>query len=552
MKGNNLYQNHLEQLKAIYKDRDEREFKYEDKIAQRSKRIIAEILHNSGLCSTLDFEDKKIFVFSYGENNIHLQTLISKDENTDKYTILSCYPYFDYSSHYSFKIDKVEEWDNKLEATIYASTDDGFRVAFFASDYYTNKELYEEGKVLPVSLAALGMKVDGINNYASLYGKDFLSAIGEINENENAEDATMNFRDTSLDGYNDDDDENDNDEEDCDAEDDNIENNDNLIEEKDYKVKFGIACHPYFFSDNSRCPDEGDFLSPSYWLFEETFNDNPCVCYRIYLSNGSDKSFSLPLYFNENVHDKYAMDLTLSGHLWIVGKIDTARIKDHFEYDDFVADAYEISSYLKSRLSRSKISFSYQEGRNCLNDILIQLSYLEIKPGYVIDAYEYGTYMCMEYIPYCHIIETDIDYLNLKVKPKTELPPILDFFKVTFCEYGILQAWFIQHLSDFMPKFWHAQYGMVSFIFSEINYMCLCSNTKFPEQVLEQLKAIDCKELLPNIKMGTNSALMTYSFWSDWGGLIKQSVVVERKGETVCFGEPESTNLVKYDCGILF
>jgi hypothetical protein len=52
----------------------------------------------------------------------------------------------------------VAEWDSQVEAVVYAETEE-MPIAFYATDYYTNKDKYVPGAELDIELAASGYKV---------------------------------------------------------------------------------------------------------------------------------------------------------------------------------------------------------------------------------------------------------------------------------------------------------------------------------------------------------------------------------------------------------
>jgi hypothetical protein len=52
----------------------------------------------------------------------------------------------------------VVEWDSQVEAVVYAETEE-MNIAFYATDYYTNKAKYVPGAELDIELAASGYKV---------------------------------------------------------------------------------------------------------------------------------------------------------------------------------------------------------------------------------------------------------------------------------------------------------------------------------------------------------------------------------------------------------
>ena len=48
------------------------------------------------------------------------------------------------------------------------------------------------------------------------------------------------------------------------------------------------------------------------------------------------------------------------------------------------------------------------------------------------------------------------------------------------------------------------------------------------------------------------TATLEYAYWNDWSGMVKAKTLVTRDGNSVKFSKPETTVLIKYDCGILF
>ena len=43
-----------------------------------------------------------------------------------------------------------------------------------------------------------------------------------------------------------------------------------------------------------------------------------------------------------------------------------------------------------------------------------------------------------------------------------------------------------------------------------------------------------------------------YAYWSDWRGMVKATVEVNKDGDSVKFGKPQNEILIKYDYGIIF
>ena len=60
------------------------------------------------------------------------------------------------------------------------------------------------------------------------------------------------------------------------------------------------------------------------------------------------------------------------------------------------------------------------------------------------------------------------------------------------------------------------------------------------------------QDIMPSVKIDGDKAVVTYYFWTAWGGLCKFRVPVEKDNESIIFGNRERQTLVKYDCGIRY
>jgi hypothetical protein len=67
------------------------------------------------------------------------------------------YPFHKGIPH-KLNIKKVAEWDSQVEAVVYAETEE-MPIAFYATDYYTNKKKYVPGAELDIELAASAYKI---------------------------------------------------------------------------------------------------------------------------------------------------------------------------------------------------------------------------------------------------------------------------------------------------------------------------------------------------------------------------------------------------------
>lgn len=66
-------------------------------------------------------------------------------------------------------INKVFEWDNQVEAFVWAETEN-LSLAFFATDYYLNKEKYAIGATLNIELAASAYNIEESEREISVEG----------------------------------------------------------------------------------------------------------------------------------------------------------------------------------------------------------------------------------------------------------------------------------------------------------------------------------------------------------------------------------------------
>ena len=220
-------------------------------------------------------------------------------------------------------------------------------------------------------------------------------------------------------------------------------------------------------------------------------------------------------------------------------------------------------------LSKTAIDFnSYMKtvdwnGHKDLEFIRKLFPLLSIKKGYMLDAFQCGDTYGFSYRPYVHRVDAFEPYdpsvlykdsmlitNRLPSKVSECIPPILPYFKVPFTELGILQAWLLNNLSTYMPKGWHAYYGIINYIFrpEDIIYN-LPNDIKIEEKIKIQTMSPDSYK--PNVIIKGNEAVLSYIYWGNWEGLIQCRVKVRKAGISVLFGEIEKVVLAEYDCGII-
>jgi hypothetical protein len=83
--------------------------------------------------------------------------LMLNNAKAKRIDFVSTYPFHKGIPH-KLTIKKVAEWDNQVEAVVYAETEE-MPIAFYATDYYTNKKKYVPGAELDIELAASAYKI---------------------------------------------------------------------------------------------------------------------------------------------------------------------------------------------------------------------------------------------------------------------------------------------------------------------------------------------------------------------------------------------------------
>ncbi len=487
----------------------------------------------------------------YGDSDIKVLSLVALDKENEKNMFMSTYPITKGNS-YDVVVDKVIEWDNQIEATVYCSIGE-FEFAFFAADYYCNKDLYVVGNEIAVDLSALGLNVEEGQRGFQFEGQraiDWLAKIG---------------KEPTYDKYG------------------NVE-----------PIKFSMENLVAFFNKNPKWPDEAEFQSPVEdlnllsILDIDFFKTNVKICRRE--TEDGELVVSIPLYFRKEFFPTVQNGDPIRGWLWISGTVtDEHELEINGVRKTLLG---KMCAYVERYLSECNFGSFLN-----LMHILPKLPLLKIKEGYELDAFQRGddygyvlkTYCCKAGAVdgYKPTIEQEMEetceeksFFGLLSKTKVQLvqkeihvpyddslriydrinsadavdiPSTLTYFDVPFTEYGIMQAWILDNLTDFMPKGWHCNYSNKFFIFDFKGAKAALLN-KFANkpEMLEKIESVDFKDLLPVVTINGDSAILEYAYWSNWQGLVKAKTIVEKSGCSVKFSKPETKVIVKYDCGIVF
>lgn len=75
----------------------------------------------------------------------------------------------------------------------------------------------------------------------------------------------------------------------------------------------------------------------------------------------------------------------------------------------------------------------------------------------------------------------------------------------------------------------------------------------FTESDYEKLLSyLDRDDILPSVEMNDYKAVVSFVYWSEWGGLCRKIIPVERADLSINIGKTRHEVLVKYDCGICY
>lgn len=476
--------------------------------------------------TTDDLYEEKTDVISlfFGEESIRLLTTIAYNKNDNTNMFMSIYPVCK-GEPVEVRIDKVIEWDNQVEATVYCSVGE-IEFAFFAIDYYCNKRKYVVGQTMTIDLAALAMKAKEAKRSFNFEGQqaiDWLAKSGQnptYDENGNVEPVTFNMEKMVA-----------------------------------------------FLNTNSKCPDEAEFQSPVGQIDKASilgidFFKATIIIGRRDTEEGEIK-VTVPLYFRQNFLPNVKEGDPVSGWLWLTGSIAGEHEKGEVaaEEDNHLGKmAADFEDYL------NECDFNNFDN---IMFVLDKLPQLKIRDGYELDAFKEGNSHGFRFRAYCCKVASTKRYIPSEGKPYDDsmfiqdmidysdadnVPDYMPYFDVPFTKDGIMQAWLLRNIVDFMPRGWHSLYGSKMFVFetSRIEDMFSPENTSDRMKVSEQVLAFDLEALLPNIYVSGNHATLEYAYWNDWRGLVKVTMNVEKNGNTVRFEEPKDEVLVAYKSGIRF
>jgi hypothetical protein len=223
-----------------------------------------------------DDEEANILAVRTGED-MGLMALLLNNIKSQRLDFLTLYPCHHGTKH-MMTIRKVFEWENHVEAIVWAEMEE-LSLAFFATDYYENKQRYIPGNKMEIELAASAYSIEE--------GKKELT-LSELG-------AEIFRRDMGLEKE--------------------YDENGNLI-------PITLNCEnlvSYFDSDKS-CPDDADFISPVSEVEEVSLLGNDYIKVVISICHEPEDTF-IPVYYKKEMFPNVEKGMPVQGRLWMQGKI---------------------------------------------------------------------------------------------------------------------------------------------------------------------------------------------------------------------------------------
>ncbi len=205
------------------------------------------------------------------------------------------------------------------------------------------------------------------------------------------------------------------------------------------------------------------------------------------------------------------------------------------------------------------MDIKYSRDIDSIKDILsTALNHLRIVDGYKLKALCYTRFGGWGIRPVVYKDDQTVDkvrYISLN---------ILDYLEVPFTERGIMQAWLLKRLSDFLPMDGYEVFGSRFYLFGGLSIFSIFHNDNgvIPEQGLwrdlyykrlpkrEEVLGIDKETLYPSVVIDGDQATLSCCYWNDWTGLVKVTVLAKRIGNSVRFEHLNSEILIEHDCNI--
>ena len=470
----------------------------------------------------------KVSSLRYGNGPVSMLSLVASNNKAQQNVYVSSFPMME-GTDVTVRIDRVREWDNGLEATVECSVGD-FSFSFFAVDYYVNKHLYQEGKQMSINLSALALSAgEGMKGF-SFKGQEALDWIHRVGK---------------VVGY-------------------------EATFEEDGSVKpvsFDMQNLVSYLPVESKAPDEAEYQSPVSNLSECRFMDidffrGTIMIYRD-AREECDGKVSVPLYFRKDMYPSVREGDPVHGWLWMTGFITGKNERDVAQFNT----GYFIESFNGFMAGLNTANFDN------LMPVLAELPLLKIREGYEFDAFKVSEGSSITFRGYCCRAGSQLQYLphqrgeqmsgeEMRLRkdanpycdeyfiqdthPEYEvrdIPRALDYISVPFTEQGVLQAWLLENIQEFMPHMVNGRPEADTIVTCEaVADELIASNRQFDlKSLFESLKPYG---VYPGLTVKGDTICLSFLKWNNRKGLSRVSVAASQHGDSVRFSEPEIIHLL--------
>ena len=127
---------------------------------------------------------------------------------------------------------------------------------------------------------------------------------------------------------------------------------------------------------------------------------------------------------------------------------------------------------------------------------------------------------------------------------------IWNYIKVENSTEGIWNAYLLYNLWHVLPMFWHANYNRRYYLFLP-EFLGLI-DFHHHEDAQELIKALKERFISPDVVATDGKFYVSCCYFSNFGGLIQETIEISIDNGKASFHEIEQKTLVQYDCGIRF
>lgn len=154
------------------------------------------------------------------------------------------------------------------------------------------------------------------------------------------------------------------------------------------------------------------------------------------------------------------------------------------------------------------------------------------------------------------IKECEKDGLGDKSKVVVKTPEgaydlqIFDYINVEDSCEGAWEAYMLKNLWHVLPLWWHANYDRRTYIFSKDDFGNIEPHHKEQKKmILDAIRQFNCE---PIVVKTNGKYYVSCCYWSDFGGLIQETVEIAINKNKASFIDIDNHTLFKYNCGILY